>query len=277
MFAFQNVALLSSVGRSLTICSATDPKKNPGVVKKGFYIRPSKAIEKGGGFYVPGLRGWRLRASVGSLLIALLTANHISAGPNLPRDFLISELIAGLSATGVIASAAYTAWSEAEEEAAVKAAATSVDVEETGASMVASSNPSNFKNPKLVDEVEWAKTVLLDLTNASSIAVVVDDALRFHFGDTHGDDVGEVVRRVSAENKEIFIDDSSTLPPDVGFPFLNCDRVSAAVVPLVSGKGVLVVAGNVSTSPAAFDQKDRAWIKQVAVRLSSVLGVVMPK
>ncbi|KAJ8904952.1 hypothetical protein NDN08_001465 [Rhodosorus marinus] len=277
MYAFQNVALLSSVRRSLTVCSARDGRKNPGAVKQGFYKRPSKAIEKGGGFYVPGLRGWRLRASVGSLLIALLTANHISAGQNLPRDFIISELIAGLSATGVIASAAYTAWSEADEEAAIKAAATSVDKEQTGASVVVSSSPSSLEDPKLVDEVEWAKTVLLDLTNASSIAVAVGDALRFHFGDTHGDDVGEVVRRVSAENKEIFIDDSSTLPPDVGFPFLNSDRVSASVVPLVSGKGVLVVAGDASTSTAAFDQKDRAWIKQVAVRLSSVLTVVMPK
>mmetsp|Transcript_15840 Transcript_15840/g.64748 ORF Transcript_15840/g.64748 Transcript_15840/m.64748 type:complete len:82 (+) Transcript_15840:174-419(+) len=49
MFAFQSLVLLSSVERRLTVCSARDPRKNPGDVKQGFYKRPSKAIEKGGG------------------------------------------------------------------------------------------------------------------------------------------------------------------------------------------------------------------------------------
>lgn len=49
-------------------------------VKSSFYKRPSRAIEKGGGFYIPGLRGPRLRIGVGFLVLALLAANHASAG-----------------------------------------------------------------------------------------------------------------------------------------------------------------------------------------------------
>ena len=40
---------------------------------KGFYRRPSKAIEQGGGFFVPGLEGERVRLLTAfALLIALL-------------------------------------------------------------------------------------------------------------------------------------------------------------------------------------------------------------
>lgn len=42
---------------------------------KGFYRRPSKAIEQGGGFFVPGLEGERVRLLTAfALLVALLGA-----------------------------------------------------------------------------------------------------------------------------------------------------------------------------------------------------------
>ena len=40
---------------------------------KGFYRRPSKAIEQGGGFFIPGLEGERIRIVTAlALLVALL-------------------------------------------------------------------------------------------------------------------------------------------------------------------------------------------------------------
>lgn len=44
---------------------------------KGLYVRPSKALEVGGGFYVPGLEGYRLRVAIVGLVLTLLTLNRV--------------------------------------------------------------------------------------------------------------------------------------------------------------------------------------------------------
>ena len=44
---------------------------------KGVYVRPSGAIERGSGFFVPGLEGSRVRVVVGSVLLLLTAINHI--------------------------------------------------------------------------------------------------------------------------------------------------------------------------------------------------------
>ncbi|EKX49473.1 hypothetical protein GUITHDRAFT_136133 [Guillardia theta CCMP2712] len=45
--------------------------------RKGFYVRPSKALEKGGGFYVPGLEGYKLKLAVSVLAFSLLAINRV--------------------------------------------------------------------------------------------------------------------------------------------------------------------------------------------------------
>ena len=45
--------------------------------RKGFYVRPSKALEqKGGGFYVPGVDGGRLRLGLAGAAVLLLFVNR---------------------------------------------------------------------------------------------------------------------------------------------------------------------------------------------------------
>lgn len=44
---------------------------------KGVYVRPSGAIERGSGFFVPGLEGPRVRLLFGVVLLVLTTLNHI--------------------------------------------------------------------------------------------------------------------------------------------------------------------------------------------------------
>jgi hypothetical protein len=49
--------------------------------RKGFYVRPSKALETGGGFYVPGVEGSRLRLGLAVASVVLLFVNRaISQG-----------------------------------------------------------------------------------------------------------------------------------------------------------------------------------------------------
>ena len=52
--------------------------------KKGFYVRPSAAVERGGGFFIPGLEGYKLRLAVALLLSAgrCPTASSARASPD---------------------------------------------------------------------------------------------------------------------------------------------------------------------------------------------------
>ena len=43
---------------------------------KGVYSRPSAAIEKGSGFYIPGLEGSKVRLLFGTLVLLLNYINH---------------------------------------------------------------------------------------------------------------------------------------------------------------------------------------------------------
>jgi hypothetical protein len=45
--------------------------------KKGIYIRPSAAIERGSGFFIPGLEGYKVRILVGSIVMLCTLLNHL--------------------------------------------------------------------------------------------------------------------------------------------------------------------------------------------------------
>ena len=51
---------------------------------KGFYIRPSAAIERGGGFFIPGLEGAKLRIALGGGLL-VLSGLSIATSGDAPR------------------------------------------------------------------------------------------------------------------------------------------------------------------------------------------------
>lgn len=55
-------------------------------------MRPSKAIERGGGFYVPGFEGFRLRIAVASVVFALLVANRLLLPGYSPTSNQVSHL-----------------------------------------------------------------------------------------------------------------------------------------------------------------------------------------
>jgi hypothetical protein len=55
-----------------------EPKKSGKA--EGVYVRPSGAIERGSGFFVPGLEGPKVRLVVGGVLLSLTAINHMLAG-----------------------------------------------------------------------------------------------------------------------------------------------------------------------------------------------------
>jgi Cofactor assembly of complex C subunit B, CCB2/CCB4 len=61
-------------GRSRLFAESDTPKSSKA---KGVYVRPSGAIERGSGFFVPGLEGPRVRVLFGGVLLGLTALNHV--------------------------------------------------------------------------------------------------------------------------------------------------------------------------------------------------------
>ena len=75
--------------------STDDPELKSIAGMKGMYVRPSRAIEKGGGFFVPGLEGERIRIVSAVLLLMLYAINLVGTNA---AEFSISTA-AGLFVT----------------------------------------------------------------------------------------------------------------------------------------------------------------------------------
>lgn len=67
---------------------------------KGYYRRPSRAIEKGGGFFVPGLEGERIRVLTASAIFVLFAINRIGVQTSSVQQ-LVSEFT-GIAVTALL-------------------------------------------------------------------------------------------------------------------------------------------------------------------------------
>lgn len=74
------------------------------VQKASFYKRPSKAIEMGGGFFIPGLEGYRLRLATAALVFVLLVLNRFPGYDPSASQFT-SEAIGAGAAVVLLAQA----------------------------------------------------------------------------------------------------------------------------------------------------------------------------
>jgi hypothetical protein len=85
---------------SSTEGSTDDPDLQSLRGMKGFYVRPSRAIEKGGGFFVPGLEGGRIRVVSAVLLVFLNVVNNVGI-QSLSTAETVSQSV-GIAATVIL-------------------------------------------------------------------------------------------------------------------------------------------------------------------------------
>lgn len=71
--------------------------------ERGFYTRPSAAVERGGGFYVPGLEGYRWRLAVASVLSAALVLNRLLSPGEAAQSQLASEILGSVGCAFLLA------------------------------------------------------------------------------------------------------------------------------------------------------------------------------
>lgn len=253
-------------------------------VKPTYYKNPSRAIEKGGGFYIPGLRGPRLRYAVGILALFLLFLNTRQDFENLqslPLSFKISTLLAAFTALAVIGTAVQDT-KRSLRQMSVKSAS-SVDSLTSKRSKAEASARSEEDSAEfnLSDwEMNWVASVVGDMVCDSSGSVFIFERRGSSYQCIHRPDNGEkvneepseagpVVNRVGQEQRSLYVDDSASLPPGIDLPFLQSGidwRVY--LVPINSGKRVVAVARpKHSSNNQPISLSDRRWIDVLADRL----------
>lgn len=146
---------------------------------KGLYVRPSKALEVGGGFYVPGLEGYRLRLAIVGLILTLLSLNRLLLPGFTPNaNQVVSESITVLTAVFVLLQALFDATfkggaGEAESTDATPAA---------GEAEVGSTESAMYVDPALGAEqserLQWLMGAALQTVQAGSSTLVMGTGSR---------------------------------------------------------------------------------------------------
>mmetsp|Transcript_432 Transcript_432/g.780 ORF Transcript_432/g.780 Transcript_432/m.780 type:complete len:321 (-) Transcript_432:515-1477(-) len=244
--------------------SSGDPNK----VSASFYKRPSKAIERGGGFYVPGLRGYRLRIAVGALIGVLSLANLVACADSLSPIFLVSQFNACFGACALL----YWGFQRRREEKSEYEGSPSLSIPKVSLGLVSSgsgrTHPEDFElSVGLLEDLAWLTAVVTDLTAVSSVVLFREGQLLFSSGPAviaQEREEGPVVSRVAAEGKPLYVDDISTLPEGIEVPFLEGKIWSVFLYPLGTDKAVLVFA---APSVGSISSRDREWIQHIVGKL----------
>lgn len=238
--------------RQLPICAQPPPPKP---VKPAFYKNPSKAIEKGGGFYIPGLRGPRLRYFVAAISTALLFTNHLTSPVVDTSSLATSEALAALATVAIFTTAIIDS----------RSATTSSVSHTTSDALVVTSNvvpvaTANNTSSPVNPDIAWATAVATDLTSAIAISHF-DSSLTQTFATPGAEGpAGAVVKRVAREGRALYVADIRDLPPDVTLPFL---KQQSAVFVTPVGDGVVVFA---ATLQKGFSVEQRRWLAVLAER-----------
>ena len=153
----------------------------------GVYARPSAAIERGSGFFIPGLEGSRVRLLFGILALVLTYVNN-SLGSLTTGGFGVSETVAVLAGVLLLLQAAVEFGQELGFGVQQKNGASDATIGDAGpaagtsAAAASSANLEQRIAPSLVDRgaeavatVKWAAATYVALTPASHVIVVADN------------------------------------------------------------------------------------------------------
>jgi hypothetical protein len=276
--------------RQPTTCKASEGKHPEPAVKSSYYKNPSRAIERGGGFYIPGLRGPRLRFFVGGAVLLSLTLNASSGLISRSIFQGTSGALAAYATSSALAilGAVYvlvTAFRDISVGSPKGPQPRSQELPEVSGS---SENVAPEYEPKqdgysLHPNVHWVVDVVSDMMRGEAEVWIfrgqttplcifaknhpVDPRIRQEFT------AGPVVERVGTDTRVLYVDDSSTLPSGVGFPFLGDDGIwSVFLVPLVRARCVFAVAvPKLTTTSISLTLEDRRWIEALADKVEEAL------
>jgi hypothetical protein len=183
----------SSLQEPCWVLHAQKKNNNNNQKQKGVYVRPSGAIERGSGFFVPGLEGPRVRLVFGGVLLMLSAINHVVNGA-LPT-LSLEEIIAVVYSLLVLFQAIIEF---SKEDLGLVVESRSGNTNKEGTKTSSSSSSSSREDftqqwmPKgVVDpsedwksRVQWAAATYLALTPATHMMLLEPGALVYRLGTT---------------------------------------------------------------------------------------------
>lgn len=140
--------------------------------RKGVYVRPSGAIERGSGFFFPGLEGPRVRFVVGSVLLVLTGVNQITT----PHNGLSFEEIVAILFTLLLLFQAVIEFGKeeliVEGNSAVSFASTTRSKAENSEELLQQWTTAVTLDDDYKSKVQWAAASYLSVTPASQIMLL---------------------------------------------------------------------------------------------------------
>ena len=150
---------------------------------KGVYVRPSAAIERGSGFFIPGLEGPRVRLLFGLTVLVLTTVNHVL------RDTVTSSSFTEILAVGYSILLLLQAAIEFGKED--KGYVVSLDRpdsfvfdESTQDSILIQRWATDAIAPEWKEKVQWSAASYLALTPAMTIMLLDNEKVLYSLGPT---------------------------------------------------------------------------------------------
>lgn len=251
--------------------------------KQGVYTRPSAAIERGSGFFVPGLEGPRVRLLFGSMLLLLSGINHVLSEPPLPAnvittttgggsDSIFAEALAVVYSTLVLLQGAVELRKEGLRPRGIVAG---VGTKHSTAGNAIRSYQQQWsvaveQNGDWRERVEWAASTYLALTPATHVMLVGPGKVVYALGATEpnrDDSRGEEAAECAAALTTLAQSQSGrvSLPPAhpvvTGLTDPNYNR--CVVLQRVNAQLCWVVTSDQLL--AGFTQQDLQWLGQLAI------------
>lgn len=159
--------------RIQTLCLAKETK--------GVYVRPSAAIERGSGFFIPGLEGPRVRLLFGLTVLVLTTVNHVLG--DTASSFSFTEVLAvGYSILLLLQAAIEFGKEDKGYVVSLDRPDSFVTDETTRDSVFVQRWATDTIVPDWKEKVQWSAASYLALTPAMTIMLLDNDKVLYSLG-----------------------------------------------------------------------------------------------
>ena len=230
---------------------------------KGIYSRPSAAIEKGSGFFIPGLEGPRVRLVFGLVILALTAANHLLVTQT---SGILAETIAVGYGILLLLQAAIEFGKE--EKGFVVTLERPTDTESgTSSEKLNQRWYKGLDNSGWQEKVQWAAASYVSMTPATHFFLMENDKVIYRLGSTSMDysDEAETAGCVAAletisKAKSGRVALPSNHPAVTNLSVEDHDRC-VVLQTIDDSKSLMILSDQLLQS---FTQQDLKWLGQMA-------------
>jgi hypothetical protein len=155
---------------------ATGSSNNNKKLNTGVYVRPSAAIERGSGFFVPGLEGPKVRLAVGTVVVGLTLLNNVMSSDQVTVGNKFANGLAAFYGILVLFQAAIEFVKQDREEIVVG--------ETTTRNLVNLQQQWTIPVEDVVwkDKVQWAASSYLSLSPATNMVLIGPGKIIYSLG-----------------------------------------------------------------------------------------------